>query len=708
MAYSIALNGDYSKVFVSGSTDSPVFRPLSNPYTPHKIGPGGRKDVMVAKFTSTGELDYLVAMGGASSMGVGGDDRGLGIVADNDSNAIVTGWTESNNFPTTNGAYDRTKGGTRDAFAAKITHQVGQNPSLAYSTFLGGGSDDTGTDIAYDPSKDNAWIVGYTNSPANQGFGQNPTRIIPIELGSLGDEDGFVLRLTGAGSPLSATDNPPYFAFLGGTKNDRGLGIAVTVSTSTLVYLAGWTESSPADGALTVNGVFKTYRGNREGFVVLIDPLVAGVGSVQYATYLGGKDADQGNAIAVDTVGDAYVAGATASNNLRPAREPPVPGFQPRYGGGTADGFAVKIRRAPPANRPPGMGAVGNWEVLVGTPLTFSVTATDDDGDPIQYHLDENAPAGATIDPNTGQFFWIPTEVGVYAFGIQASDPYYTFDEQLATIVVTDQGQWASFVYDFSSEWSPTEWSAAQALHPPDTFGYGGSATAWSASLADNGMVEFITLGFTTPVYATGVTIRETNGNGFVYAIDLLDENYEVLESFDVVDDSPPDIPVDLVISFGPTWYLVKAVTIHTDTNHAPDIWEEIDAVMLHGSGSGGEGLGSGSAPLSASRGARAVSIRRPSPGPSATFSASSPARVGVPVTFRFTNPSYRGTSTSAFRYSFDFNNDRDFTDPGELSAVASSMASFTFTKRGWQVVHGRIIAPDGRFTDFWTRVFVQ
>ncbi len=268
--------------------------------------------------------------------------------------------------------------------------------------------------------------------------------------------------------------------------------------------------------------------------------------------------------------------------------------------------------------------------------------------------------------------------------------------------------QWASSVLDFSSEYSPTDWSAAQTLGEPDTFEYGDMPTAWAAS-TDNGTLEFITLGFTTPVYATGVTIRETWGNGFVYQVDLLDENDVPHTIWYGTDPSQPGTPVDFVITFPATTYLVKAVKTYTNTDHDQGAWEEIDAVMLHGSGSGGAALGSGSAPLSTSTATRAFSVRRPGSGPSATFSASGPARVGVPVTFRFTNPTYRsgGTSATGFRYSFDFNNDRDFTDPGELSGVASSLASFTFTRRGWHVAHGRIIAPDGRFTDFWTRVFV-
>src|SRR5262249_28625022 len=61
----------------------------------------------------------------------------------------------------------------------------------------------------------------------------------------------------------------------------------------------------------------------------------------------------------------------------------------------------------------------------------------------------------------------------------------------------------------------------------------------------------------------------------------------------------------------------------------------------------------------------------------------------------------------SGFRYSFDFNNDGDFLDAGEGQDGTSPSARFTFTTRGWHVVRGRIRSADGRFTDYWVRVFV-
>jgi hypothetical protein len=79
--------------------------------------------------------------------------------------------------------------------------------------------------------------------------------------------------------------------------------------------------------------------GNRVGFelakydtsrALYIDPLV-------YSTYLGGSGGDQGNSIAVDSAGNAYVAGITGSSDF-PTMNP----LQPAYGG-NVDAFVTKI-----------------------------------------------------------------------------------------------------------------------------------------------------------------------------------------------------------------------------------------------------------------------------------------------------------------------------------------------------------------------------
>ncbi|MCI0640573.1 MAG: carboxypeptidase regulatory-like domain-containing protein [Gemmataceae bacterium] len=154
-------------------------------------------------------------------------------------------------------------------------------------------------------------------------------------------------------------------------------------------------------------------------------------------------------------------------------------------------------------------------------------------------------------------------------------------DGQGKGTIEDDDTLWATTVIDYSSQWSAGSWSAAQALGKPNTFAYGDIYTAW-APLPRNGTLEYITLGFAQAVYATGVTIRETYGNGFVYRLDLRDTSGGWHTVWTGTDPSQSGAPVDFAIPFATTPYLVDAVKIYTDTNHNLNAWEEIDAVKLH------------------------------------------------------------------------------------------------------------------------------
>lgn len=141
--------------------------------------------------------------------------------------------------------------------------------------------------------------------------------------------------------------------------------------------------------------------------------------------------------------------------------------------------------------------------------------------------------------------------------------------------------QWASKVLDFSTQFSTTSWSAAQALKAPNTNSYGDNSTAWTTSNTDAG-AEFLALSFTTPVYATGITIRETYGYGFVTAVDVIDTNNVSHNVWSGVDTSKPDQINNFLVSWPRTTYQVKSVKIFINTALRSS-WEEIDAVQLHG-----------------------------------------------------------------------------------------------------------------------------
>ncbi|NNM27584.1 MAG: hypothetical protein HKO59_16670 [Phycisphaerales bacterium] len=142
-------------------------------------------------------------------------------------------------------------------------------------------------------------------------------------------------------------------------------------------------------------------------------------------------------------------------------------------------------------------------------------------------------------------------------------------------------GVWASSVEDFSSQYSATAFSAARTLGQPDVLAYGNNPLAWAASSQD-GTLEYLTLGFPTSMYATGVTIRETLGNGFVYQIDAIDTDDVATTVWTGVDPSTAGDVAEFRVSWTQTTYLVKAVKVYIDTD-ATATWEEVDAVQLHG-----------------------------------------------------------------------------------------------------------------------------
>ena len=144
--------------------------------------------------------------------------------------------------------------------------------------------------------------------------------------------------------------------------------------------------------------------------------------------------------------------------------------------------------------------------------------------------------------------------------------------------------QWASEVLGFSSEYrpSPDSWSAFQALGEPNVLAYEDDPSAWCGNMA-NGTTEWIALGYDTPVYATGVTIRESWGNGFVRRVDLRNALTGTWEQvWSGMDPSLPGDLTDFEVPFTLRSYLVDAVRIITDTDHSR-VWEEIDAVALQG-----------------------------------------------------------------------------------------------------------------------------
>jgi Beta-propeller repeat/Abnormal spindle-like microcephaly-assoc'd, ASPM-SPD-2-Hydin len=199
--------------------------------------------------------------------------------------------------------------------ANRITFELGSydhskalviDPVLSYSTYLGGASNDYATAIAVD-STGSAYVTGYTTSanfPVTPGAYQSTCGGGTCTSSTI---DAFVTKLNSTGTALI------YSTYLGGSGKDYGYGIAVDASGD--AFIAGTTYSS--DFPITAGSFQQKCGGNScasgDGFVTELNSTGSGL---VYSTYLAGSTANQMNAIALDSSGNAYVTGYTRATNF--------------------------------------------------------------------------------------------------------------------------------------------------------------------------------------------------------------------------------------------------------------------------------------------------------------------------------------------------------------------------------------------------------
>jgi Beta-propeller repeat len=298
---------DAGSALVTGSTTSPDF-----PLTPNAFDVETEfdNDAFIVKLSPDGS-DLLFG----SFMGGRDIDGGFGIAAGPAGAIYLSGWTQSDNFPVTPGAYDTDLAGD-DAFVAKIDPAAGS--SLAYSTFLGGTLEDLSLDMTVDESG-RVYAVGYTYSA---DFPTTPGAYDTVYAGA---GDVFVTKFAPDGSDLV------FSTFLGGSNLERGWGIALDGGTN--VYLTGYTGSR--DFPVTPNA-FDSVYGSGEAFVT---KLLASGAALDYSSFLGGGGGDAGSGLAVDSRGRATVAGDTFSKDF-----PVTRGAIQRRHQGDLDGFVSVVR----------------------------------------------------------------------------------------------------------------------------------------------------------------------------------------------------------------------------------------------------------------------------------------------------------------------------------------------------------------------------
>ncbi|MDW8225976.1 MAG: SBBP repeat-containing protein [Bacteroidota bacterium] len=203
------------EIFVGGSTNSTDL-PVRNAY--QQTLRGG-VDLFVTRLVAQGsQLRWSTYVGGSSDdIAVTGSVRRDGIV-------VLAGRTQSSNYPTTSGAYQRTYNANWDAF---ITGLSNTGASLSFSTYLGGSDNETAWSVYTDP-EGYTYVCGETSS---SNFPNYPVPTImnpgnrPYDRDYNGGvRDAFVAKFR----PTSATLQ--YSTFLGGGQEDYATGVVAKIT----------------------------------------------------------------------------------------------------------------------------------------------------------------------------------------------------------------------------------------------------------------------------------------------------------------------------------------------------------------------------------------------------------------------------------------------------------------------------------------------
>jgi hypothetical protein len=203
--------------------------------------------------------------------------------------------------------------------------------SLGYASYLSGAVEATGATacsefgrtIAVDPAGD-VYLAGGTGSAA---FPTTPGALQPTTPAgsSFAAYVSFAAKLKGDGSALR------WSTYLGGNVGNTFVG-ALALDPGAGALWATSVTSGGSNYPLTPDALQGTHGGG--GADVGIVQLDAATGALKYSTYLGGGSADVGLAIAVDSGGNAFVAGNTYSANFPVTANAYDKTFRPDFFGG--------------------------------------------------------------------------------------------------------------------------------------------------------------------------------------------------------------------------------------------------------------------------------------------------------------------------------------------------------------------------------------
>ncbi len=331
-----------------------------------------------------------------------------------------------------------------------------------------------------------------------------------------GVNDAFVTEINASGSAKI------YSTYLGGSGQDLGAGIAVDASGN--AYVTGFTSSTDFP---TTNPLQSASGGPSAGYDAFITKINAGGASKAYSTYLGGSGNDFGYSIAVDSNGNAYVAGQTASADF-----PTTTPLQATYGGGNYYGFVAEINAS---------GSAKIYSTYLGGSNVESASAIAVDANGNAYVAgwtnSTNFPTANALQGTYGggSFDAFVTKIDTGGSAKLYSTYFGGTSSDQANGIALDAGGNVYFVGSTASTDFPT-------VHPLQAASGGGGDDVFISSLASisptavfrdiYGGIQLLTILSTTPQNSHGVfasdpaVARDQAGNTFVVARDTFNALY--------------------------------------------------------------------------------------------------------------------------------------------------------------------------------------
>ena len=232
---------------------------------------GGSDDIYVAKYNSSGTLQWVRSAGGT------GDAYGTGIAVDASGNVYITGtYSGTDTFAS---GVSLTAEGISDVYVAKYN----SSGTLLWVRSAGGTNNDYGRGIAVDASG-NVYITGYYFGTATFASG--------VSLTAEGISDVFIIKYNSSGTLQ-------WVRSAGGTSADRGFGIALDVLGN--VYATG-----SYSGTAIFSGVSLTSVGGSDDIYVA---KYNSSGALFWVSSAGGTNNDYGRGIAVDASSNVCITG---------------------------------------------------------------------------------------------------------------------------------------------------------------------------------------------------------------------------------------------------------------------------------------------------------------------------------------------------------------------------------------------------------------